>query len=117
MPGGGGPAFGKLRVTIVAARGLPEPTNGSGRDPYVKVRIGPTEFATNPTPNGAKNPKFGSEFQFDIGAGVPRELDLEVWFKQPSGQDIRACTARQGYLGWVDSGTFSGDIDLMDPTR
>ena len=109
--------FGRLIVTVVGARDLPKPSNGTGSDPFVKVRIGTEEKETKVAAGAGANPRFGDEFTFPIGPGMPRELDIEVWQRQPSGQDIRAALARVGYLGWVDAGTFSGDIDLLDPSR
>jgi serine/threonine-protein phosphatase 2B regulatory subunit len=114
---GGGASFGVLRVTVVAAKDLPTPANGSGKDPYVKLRIGPQEFSTNVALNGRNNPRFGDTFPFELGAGVPREIDVEVWQKQPTGQDILAASTKVGYMGWVGTGSFSGELDLQDPTK
>lgn len=115
--GGGGASFGRLKVTVVSGRDLPTPSNGSGKDPYVKARIGAQEHATAVAVNGRSHPRFGDSFSFELGAGVPREIVLEVWQKQPSGQDILAASSTVGYMGWVGAGAFSGEIDLADSTR
>lgn len=117
IPGGSGPSFGRLLVTVVGARDLPQPANGSGKDPYIKLRIGVQEFDTQVAIGGRANPAFGDKFTFELGAGVPREIEVEAWQKQASGQDIRAAMARTGYMGWVGAGSFEGEVELADSTK
>lgn len=117
-PGGpGGASFGRLRVTVVSAKELPTPASGSGKDPYIKARIGPQEFTSTVAVNGRANPRFGDVFTFELGAGVPRQITFEVWQKQPSGQDIMAASSTIGYMNWVGAGSFSGEVALADATK
>lgn len=83
----------------------------------MRLRVGSQTADSQVAVGGKRNPTFGDEMAFEIGAGVPREMDIEVWFKQPSGSDMRVAAKREGYMTWVGAGMFSGDVQLQDATR
>jgi serine/threonine-protein phosphatase 2B regulatory subunit len=118
LAAGPGRRFGQLRVTVVAAKDLKEPLDGSAKDPYVKVRIGDKEFTTQVAVNGRTAPVFGEEFQFEVGkAGLSKDIDIEAWFKQGAGQDHLVGRVRTSYMTWVARGGFQGDVELVDSSK
>lgn len=112
---GAGRKFGTLSVTIVSAKGLKEPLEGSAKDPYSKVRVGDDEHTTKVAVNGRTAPLFGEQFSFEIGkAGVSKDIHFDVWFKQAAGQDLLVGRIRTTYMAWVARGGFTGNLDLLD---
>ncbi|KAL7549562.1 hypothetical protein ACHAWF_012833 [Thalassiosira exigua] len=106
-------AFGKLVVTILKGLNLKAGQGVFGRaDPYVKLKLGDSEFVSNTHKNGGKNPEWREEFEFEIT--TERELEIEVMDKEVVGDDKFMGFARVGILDWIAKGNYEGAIELLD---
>jgi serine/threonine-protein phosphatase 2B regulatory subunit len=81
-------------------------------DPYAKVSIGQQSFSTKPIVGGGKNPVWDAELSFEVK--TEKEMVLEIMSKEEVGNDkfMGRCTV--SILDWIASGSFNGDIDVVD---
>lgn len=119
---GAGKKSGALKVTVVSCKGLPEPGEGSAKDPYVQLAIGQEVYTSQIAVNGRTAPTFSETFSFKISAQTTaRELIVQVYFKQAAGTDILCAKTTTPFMAWVAKGGFAGELPLDgadgQPTR
>ena len=82
--------MGRLEVTVIAAKNLPDGTLTSP-DPYVVVEIegsGNKQKAETPKCKSTRNPQWDHGFRFQIADHNTERVSLKVWNKNPVSDDF-----------------------------
>ncbi|KAF0692419.1 Aste57867_16513 [Aphanomyces stellatus] len=112
VPPGAVPRFGKLSVKLLKGLELKSLGTLQTADPYCKLTIGSQSFQTKVHEKGGKNPTWNETFEFSIS--TEKELILELYDKEQSGNDRFMGQTRVDLIPWIAKGGFEGDIDMKD---
>jgi serine/threonine-protein phosphatase 2B regulatory subunit len=105
--------FGTLSVTISRGLSLKAGQGVFGRaNPYVKITCGEKVMTTKPHIEGGKNPIWDANLFFQIM--TEKEMIVEVFDKQPVGEDKLMGKSTVGILDWIALESFEGKIELLD---